>query len=319
MLRTAEFVSPSHPDKMCDRVADAILDECLKQDENTRAAIEVMGGHKLLSITGELTTKAYVNVQEIARKIVGDNCGIQSNIVQQSPYISQGVDTGGAGDQGIMVGYACNENEELVPQEHYLARSLNRYIYAKYPYDGKTQITLDGDKIIAIVASFQSTSNEDLEYEVILWSDEMNLNITNTKLHINPAGEWSIGGFDADTGVTGRKLPVDSYGPRIPLGGGAFSGKDSTKVDRSGAYMARRIAVDYLKKYNAKEVFVHLAYAIGVVEPVQATVTVDGKQMKVEGYDLSPQGIIKNLKLTEPIFGKTAEWGQFGNKFNWDN
>ncbi len=318
MLRTAEFVSPGHPDKLCDRIADSILDVCLAQDENTRAAIEVMGGHKLISVTGEITTSAFVNVQETVRKITGENCGVQVNIVRQSPEIANGVDTGGAGDQGIMIGYACNENEEMIPQEAYLARSLNRYLYKNHPYDGKTQVTLKDQEIIAIVASFQLSPTSELKEEIKAWAKEMNLDISNTKVHVNPAGEWNVGGFDADTGVTGRKLAVDNYGPRIPIGGGAFSGKDSTKVDRSGAYMARRIAVDYLKKYQAKEVFVELAYAIGVAEPVQATAVVDGQEMQVEGYDLTPRGIIKALGLTKAIFASTAEWGHFGNKFNWD-
>lgn len=318
MLRTAEFVSPGHPDKLCDRIADSILDVCLSQDENTRAAIEVMGGHKLISVTGEITTEAFVNVQETVRKITGENCGVQVNIVRQSPEIANGVDTGGAGDQGIMIGYACNENEEMIPQEAYLARSLNRYLYKNHPYDGKTQVTLKDQEIIALVASFQLSKTSDLQAEIQAWAKEMDLDISNAKIHVNPAGEWNVGGFDADTGVTGRKLAVDNYGPRIPIGGGAFSGKDSTKVDRSGAYMARRIAVDYLKKYQAKEVFVELAYAIGVAEPVQATAIVDGKEMQVEGYDLTPKGIIKALDLTKPIFSVTAEWGHFGNGFNWD-
>lgn len=318
MLRTAEFVSPGHPDKLCDRIADSILDVCLSQDENTRAAIEVMGGHKLISVTGEITTEAFVNVQETVRKIVGDNCGVQVNIVKQSPEIAGGVDTGGAGDQGIMIGYACNENSELIPQEAYLARSLNKYLYEKHPYDGKTQVTLRDCEIVALVASFQLTKTSELQSDILAWAKEMNLDISKSKIHVNPAGEWNVGGFDADTGVTGRKLAVDNYGPRIPIGGGAFSGKDSTKVDRSGAYMARRIAVDYLKKYQASEVFVELAYAIGVAEPVQATAIVDGKEMEVQGYDLTPNGIIKALELKKPIFEVTAQWGHFGNGFNWD-
>lgn len=318
MLRTAEFVSPGHPDKLCDRIADSILDVCLKQDKNTRAAIEVMGGHKLISVTGEITTDAFVNVQETVRKIVGDNCGVQVNIVRQSPEIANGVDNGGAGDQGIMIGYACNENEEMIPHEAYLARSLNRFLYAKHPYDGKTQVTLKDKEIVALVASFQLTKSSELKSNILEWAKEMNLDISKSKLHVNPAGEWNVGGFDADTGVTGRKLAVDNYGPRIPIGGGAFSGKDSTKVDRSGAYMARRIAVDYLKKYNATEVYVELAYAIGVAEPVQATVRVNGNEMEVEGYDLTPKGIITALELTKPIFEATAQWGHFGNGYSWD-
>ncbi len=318
MLRTAEFVSPGHPDKLCDRIADSILDVCLSQDPNTRAAIEVMGGHKLISVTGEITTEAFVNVQETVRKIVGDNCGVQVNIVRQSPEIANGVNTGGAGDQGIMIGYACNENKEMIPHEAYLARSLNRYLYKKHPYDGKTQVTLKDNEIVALVASFQRTKTSELKSGILEWAKEMKLDISKATLHVNPAGEWNVGGFDADTGVTGRKLAVDNYGPRIPLGGGSFSGKDSTKVDRSGAYMARRIAVDYLKKHNAKEVYVEFAYAIGVPEPVQATARVDGKEMQVEGYNLTPQGIIQSLELTKPIFEATSQWGHFGNGFNWD-
>lgn len=318
MLRTAEFVSPGHPDKMCDRIADSILDVCLKQDQNTRAAIEVMGGHGIITVTGEVTTTAYVNVQETVREIVGDNVGVQVSIVRQSPLIAQGVDTGGAGDQGVMIGYACNENEEMIPHEAYLARSLNRFLYKIYKTDGKTQITLKENKIVAIVASFQSSKTDKLTEEVTRWANEMKLDIEKSKLHINPAGEWDVGGFDADTGVTGRKLIIDNYGPRIPIGGGSFSGKDSTKVDRSGAYMARRIAVDYLKERKAKEVFVQLAYAIGVAEPVQATVVIDGVEETVKGYDLTPTAIIERFGLNTPIFSKTSEWGHFGNGFPWD-
>lgn len=322
MLRTAEFVSPGHPDKLCDQIADAILDACLNEDPNTRAAIEVMGGHKIVTVTGELTTKAFVNVQDIVKSIVGQNVGVQTNIVTQSQFIAQGVDVGGAGDQGVMIGYACNTNDEMIPQEAYLARSLNRYLFNIYNTDGKTQITLDDNdnKVTAIVASFQLSKSENLRKELHDWAKLNNVELPDeSNIHINPAGEWEMGGFDADTGVTGRKLAVDNYGPRIPLGGGAFSGKDSTKVDRSGAYMARRVAVDYLKKYNAKEVRVRLAYAIGVAEPVQATAVVDGKEMNIEGYDLTPKGIINSLGLNKPIFLKTAQWGHFGNKFNWDN
>src|SRR3990167_468241 len=156
-MKTAEAVSPKHPDKLCDQISDAILDACLEQDPMSRVAIETMGGHGIITITGELTTKAYINAREIAQRIAGSQYGVQTNIVSQSPEIAQGVDTGGAGDQGIMIGYACNENEEMIPHELYLARSLCKFIYEKYPYDGKTQITLDV-KITTIVASFQNVS-----------------------------------------------------------------------------------------------------------------------------------------------------------------
>ena len=163
MVRTAEVVTPSHPDKICDRISDAILDACLKQDPDSRVAIETMGGHGIITVTGELTTKAFVDIPAVVKKVYGRDIGVQTNIVIQSPEISQGVDTGGAGDQGIMIGYACDDNEEMVPQEYYLARKLAQHIYEEYPFDGKTQVTLlDGGKA-RVVASFQNTSTEKLK------------------------------------------------------------------------------------------------------------------------------------------------------------
>ena len=313
-IRTAEVVSPRHPDKICDRISDAILDECLKQDPDTRAAIETMGGHGIITITGELTTKAFVDIPTVVKELYGQDIGVQVNIVRQSPEIAQGVDTGGAGDQGIMIGYACDENEDLLPQEYFLARELNKLMYEKYPFDGKTQVTINGNKV-RVVASFQNAPKEALEEIAKDYFKVQNYEIES--LHCNPAGDWNLGGFDADAGVTGRKLAVDNYGPRVPIGGGAFSGKDGTKVDRSAAYMARRIAVDYLKSHNAKEVQVTLAYAIGYDQPLQAIVNIDGKDIEVEDYDLSPKGIIKFLDLKQPFFSQTAEWGHMGNNFNW--
>lgn len=315
MIRTAEVVTPKHPDKICDRISDAILDECLKQDPDTRAAIETMGGHGIITITGELTTKAFVDVPEVVKQVYGKEIGVQTNIVRQSPEIAQGVDTGGAGDQGIMIGYACNDNEEYVPQEYYLARKLAQHIYEKYPYDGKTQVTIDGDKL-RVVCSFQNAPKEMLEGLVgEFFSKYPKYQIE--ALHCNPAGDWSLGGFDADAGVTGRKLAVDNYGPRVPIGGGAFSGKDATKVDRSAAYMARRLAVDILESSNAKEVFIQLAYAIGYDQPLQATAIIDGVEKPIVGINLSPKGIINFLELKQPIFSETAEWGHMGNGFSW--
>lgn len=315
MIRTAECITPKHPDKICDRISDAILDACLEQDPNTRAAIETMGGHGIISVTGELTTTAYVEIPDIVRSVYDDEIGIQTNIVKQSPEISQGVDTGGAGDQGIMIGYACNENEEFVPQEYYLARKLCKFLYGKFPYDGKTQVTMNGNSL-RVVCSFQNAPGEELRTLVLeYFEDYPQYHIES--LHCNPAGDWNIGGFVADTGLTGRKLAVDNYGPRIPLGGGAFSGKDASKVDRSAAYAARRVAVDYLKKYNAEEVYVTLAYAIGYDKPLQATAVVDGEHMFIKDYDLSPNGIIKMLDLKQPIFSETANWGHMGNNFSW--
>ncbi len=325
MLKTAECVTPSHPDKICDRISDAILDACLKQDPNSRVAIETMGGHNLITITGELTTEAYVDIPTIVRSIVGDKYGIQTNIVKQSPFISRGVDDGGAGDQGIMVGYACRDNKAMIPHEAYLSRSLCQFIYARHREDGKTQVTLnDNNEIVSIVASFCNVTKVELAMLVEEWFADTGLNLGYVKVYLNPAGNWTKGGFDADTGLTGRKLAVDNYGPQIPIGGGAFSGKDSTKVDRSGAYMARYVAVDILNKNpNHKSVLVKIAYSIGVAEPVMATALITDNEgglypVEINGYDLTPKGIIKFLNLKSPVFEKTAEWGHFGNKFNWD-
>lgn len=330
-LKTAECVTPRHPDKLCDRISDAILDACLEQDPMSRVAIETMGGHGIITITGELTTKAYINAREIAQRIAGPEYGVQTNIVNQSPFIAQGVDAEGAGDQGIMVGYACSDNEDMIPQELYLARSLCKFIYKKYPYDGKTQITIDANDndIIAIVASFQNTTQDQLQIEVKEWLREICVYDWVPNTYLNPAGDWSQGGFEADTGVTGRKLAVDNYGPQVEIGGGAFSGKDSTKVDRSGAYMARYQAVTMLKAFkDAKEVKVKLAYAIGVAHPVMATAVVTYKDGTSHDVDIfveknkdmfTPQGIIKFLDLRKPFFEETAQWGHFGNEFAWDN
>jgi len=315
MIRTAEVVTPKHPDKICDRISDAILDECLKQDPNTRAAIETMGGHGIITVTGELTTEAFVDIPEVVKRVYGKDIGVQTNIVRQSPEIAQGVDTGGAGDQGIMIGYACSDNEDYVPQEYYLARKLAQEIYHRYPFDGKTQVTISGHAL-TVVASFQNAPAVELE-KIIRGYFSKYEKYSLKEVLCNPAGDWTLGGFDADAGLTGRKLAVDNYGPSIPLGGGAFSGKDATKVDRSAAYMARRIAVDYLKKFNANEVKVQLAYAIGHNQPVQATAMIDGSSTQVNDYDLSPKGIIDYLNLTQPVFSKTAEWGHMGNNFEW--
>lgn len=315
MVRTAEIVTPKHPDKICDRISDAILDECLKQDPNTRAAIETMGGHGIITVTGELTTTAFVDIPEVVKKVYGKDIGVQTNIVRQSPEIAQGVDTGGAGDQGIMVGYACNDNDELVPQEYYLARKLARRIYADYPFDGKTQVTLLEDGKVRVVASFQHADKKALENLCKDFFKSLNIEIED--LHCNPAGNWVVGGFDADAGLTGRKLAVDNYGPRVPLGGGAFSGKDATKVDRSAAYMARYIAVGLLKENNAREVLVRLAYAIGYDQPLEATAIIDGKVENIDGYDISPNEIIRLLDLKKPQFSETAKWGHMGNNFKW--
>lgn len=324
--RTAESVSPKHPDKLCDQISDAILDAYLTQDPQARVAVEAVGGHGKVFVTGEVTSSAEIHVEPIVKRIAGD-VEIETRIVRQSPEIANGVDTGGAGDQGIMVGYASSETPEHLPLEVVLARNLNQYLYDRWPYDGKTQVTLKGREIASIVASFQHAPHDELEAAVKEWARTQGYvsacfvegSERNPIIHVNPAGDWEQGGFDADAGLTGRKLVVDNYGPRIPIGGGCFSGKDGTKVDRSGAYAARKIAVDYLKKYNAQEVYVYLAYSIGVAEPIEVTAIVDGVERTVTGYDLTPQGIIELLELRAPQFERTARYGHFGHsEFAWE-
>ena len=216
-----------------------------------------------------------------------------------------------------MVGYACNQTPELLPLETMLARQLNQHLYAIWPHDGKTQVTIADNKIQAVVASFQNAPAKTLLGEIQTWLAD-NGHKEKVDIHANPAGDWHQGGFDADTGLNGRKLVVDNYGPSIPIGGGCFSGKDPSKVDRSAAYMARRIAVDTLKKRGAKEVFCYLAYAIGYDQPLEATVIIDGRQEAIKGYDLTPKGIIEFLDLKKPQYEQTARYGHFGNSFTWD-
>ncbi len=316
--RTAESVSPKHPDKLCDQISDAILDAYLKEDPNARVAAETCGGHGVVFVTGEITSSAEsIDIPAIVKRIAGD-VKVHTKIVKQSPEIAQGVDTGGAGDQGIMIGFACDETPELLPREVVLSRRLNQYIFAKFPFDGKTQVTIAPDgSIDSIVASFQNASQAELEKLVREFIEENDLS-GKLELHLNPAGDWNQGGFDADTGLTGRKLIVDNYGPRVAIGGGCYSGKDPSKVDRSAAYMARRIAVDYLRNRGAHEVLVRLAYAIGYAEPLEKTVIIDGQPEEITGYDLTPNGIIEFLDLKRPIYEQTARYGHYGEGFDWD-
>ena len=310
-IRTAEFVSPKHPDKTCDRIADALLDAYLAGDPKSRVAVEIMGGHGKISVSGEVTSVAEIDIPKIVHGIVGNDYEVRVYLTKQSPAIAQGVDTDGAGDQGIMIGYATRETENFMPLEYELARKLCRGVYEKYPFDGKTQVTVQGNKIRTVVASFQNTRTAELEKLVrgLIATDEY---------LINPAGEWTLGGFDADSGLSGRKIVVDNYGPEVGVGGGSFSGKDYTKVDRSGAYMARRIAVDHLRKdLSVNIVRVKLAYAIGKKDPIMAVAELDGKQTPIEDYDLTPAGIRKFLELDKIRWAETAEWGHFGRKFSW--
>jgi S-adenosylmethionine synthetase len=322
VTRTAEFVSPKHPDKICDQISDAILDAYLAKDPQARVAVDVAAAHGKMFITGEITSIAKsINIEKIAHKFVDENMKIDVNIAKQSPEIARGVDAGGAGDQGIMVGYACADNDEYLPQEYVLARDLCKFIYDKHPYDGKTQVTINSAYynnvfvragIQHIVISWQNVAKTELKKLLEAWLKTLPSNVslgTDYEYSINPAGDWSLGGFDADSGLTGRKIVVDNYGPRVPVGGGAFSGKDPSKVDRSAAYMARKIAVDYLKKHRANEVVVYISYALGRVEPVDATAFIDGHKCSIKDYDLSPRAITKQLDLQRPIYAELAKWG----------
>ena len=313
MIKTAEFITPKHPDKICDLIADTILDAYLAHDRASRVAVEVMGGHGKVRVTGEVTSHAHdINIPKIVKGIAGPDTEVDVLISRQSPFIAQGVDIGGAGDQGIMVGFACRDTENFMPLEYETARNLCRELYKIYPYDGKVQVTMEGPKTLTVVASFQNSSSVELERLARLLLPAENY-------LINPAGEWSQGGFESDSGLSGRKLVVDSYGPEVAIGGGSFSGKDYTKVDRSGAYMARKIAVDYLNKFNCQSVTIRLAYAIGKAEPVMATGLLEGKNLaKIEGYDLSPAGINNALNLEQVAYADTAVWGHFGRGFLWD-
>jgi S-adenosylmethionine synthetase len=310
-IRTAEFVSPKHPDKICDIIADTILDAYLAGDPASRVAAEVMGGHGHVSVSGEVTSNAEVDIENIVKNIAGKDLVVHKYFTKQSPEIAQGVDTGGAGDQGIMIGYATRETKNFMPLEYELARKLCRDIFEKYPFDGKTQVTIEEGKVRTVVASFQNSKTPDLEKLVRSL-------IVSEEYLVNPAGEWAQGGFDADSGLSGRKIVIDNYGPETGVGGGSFSGKDYTKVDRSGAYMARRIAVDHLAKYpEAQKVRVKLAYAIGKPLPVMAVAEVDGEEIAINCYDLTPRGIFTALALDKVRWVDTAAWGHFGRGFSW--
>lgn len=338
---TVESVTSGHPDKVCDQISDAILDECLRQDPESRVAIEVFGGHSLLVMGGEITSKASVNYQEVAlqtyRQIgYSDKLEVITNITHQSLDISQGVDRGGAGDQGIMYGYATNETPEFLPSGivlvHKLTRGLEQLrVLETVPQllpDGKTQVTITNGQVTTILVSAQndgSLSNEELRETFItkLISPALGHN-DRIEIFINPTGKFFLGGFAADSGLTGRKIMVDSYGGIIPHGGGGFSGKDPTKVDRSGAYMARFTAKNIVANGYAKECLVSVAYAIGRAEPLMLTaVNEQGDNLSsfVKRYfDFRPQAMIERLGLRRPIYQVTASYGHFGrNEFPWES
>ena len=333
---TVESVTSGHPDKVCDQISDAILDECLKQDPLSRVAVEAFGGHGTLIIGGEVTTKAIVDYSKIAGDLyrsIGydDKLEIISRIVQQSPDIAQGVDTGGAGDQGMMYGYATSETPEFLPRPvvlvHQLAKKIEtlRREDSKFWWlgpDGKTQITCRNGQIDTVLISCQHDPSIDNEKINSAIRDNVILpvigDISGIKTLVNPSGIFTIGGFKADTGLTGRKIMVDTYCGLVPHGGGCFSGKDATKVDRSGAYMARYVAKQIVAKGMADECLVSVAYAIGKAEPVMVEAH-DGKGKNlsdyvVKNFDFRPRAIIEQLGLRNPIFLKTASYGHFGRE-----
>lgn len=316
MIYTAESVTAWHPDKICDQISDAIVDACLEQDPLSRVAVETLGGHGTVVLIGEVTTRAIVDFSAIARRVYFELCnneiGVLCNITRQSTDIAQGVDKGGAGDQGIMVGYACNENKMYIPNEMYYARKLLK----GFTVDGKSQVTMTEDAIDSIILSVQGKTKTELEEHI---KNFLAFEYFNVKtMYCNNTGAFEVGGFDSDSGCTGRKIVVDAYGPRIPVGGGAFSGKDPTKVDRSGAYMARWIALNLLKEKGAKEVEVEIAYVIGGVEPTMVTATIDGFQEKITKYDCRPLAIIERFNLRTPIYQDLAKNGHFGRELPWE-
>jgi S-adenosylmethionine synthetase len=337
---TVESVTSGHPDKICDQVSDAILDECLRQDPKSRVAIESFGSHGLFVIGGEVTTRAKFDAAKIATKVYKDTghtdkLKIITNVVKQSPDIALGVDTGGAGDQGIMYGFATDETPEYLPRAvalvHKLTRGLEDLRRSKkikwlLP-DGKAQITMQNGKIKTVLVSTQhkkgipiETIRREITNKLIkrVVGDTKGINIL-----VNPTGRFEVGGFMGDTGLTGRKIMVDTYGGLVPHGGGCFSGKDPTKVDRSGAYMCRFVAKNLVAKGLGKSVLVSVAYAIGKADPLMINAENEkGKDLTLyvkKHYDFRPLAIIEKLDLRRPIYQATASYGHFGRKgFPWE-
>ncbi|HAF08298.1 MAG: S-adenosylmethionine synthase [candidate division TA06 bacterium 32_111] len=360
---TSESVAEGHPDKLCDIISDSLLDSILEQDPNGRVAAETMAATGMIIITGEVTTTCYVDTQKLVRNVVKEvgytdpdygldyqTCAVVTSIQEQSPDIALGVNVGGAGDQGMMFGYATDETPELMPMTISYAHKLIKKVaelrkFGEIKYlrpDGKSQVTVeyvDGipKRIDAIVLSVQHDPDvdqkkikEDMVEKVINEVIDSKLKDSNTKLFVNPTGRFVVGGPLADTGLTGRKIIVDTYGGMAKHGGGCFSGKDPSKVDRSAAYMCRYIAKNLVAAGVAKKVEIQVAYAIGVAEPVSIAVDTfntskydDEKIVKVvrEIFDLTPGGIIEQLKLRRPIYKKTASYGHFGREeegFTWE-
>ena len=353
---TSESVTEGHPDKVCDLISDTILDECLKQDKYSRVAVETFASKNLITIAGQLTTNAKINVEQLARNVLKEigydnentdidyrTCRIETNITKQSQDIAMGVDVGGAGDQGIMFGYASDETEELMPfaisVAHKLAKRLtevrkNKEIDYLRP-DGKVQVTVEYEddipkRIETILISNQHLESTDLDVmkkditeKVINKVVDKKYIDENTKIYINPTGRFVIGGPLGDTGLTGRKLIVDTYGGYAKHGGGAFSGKDASKVDRSATYMLRHVAKSVVASGLAKKCELQVSYAIGMEKPLSIFVNTFGTNTipeekiieKIEDkFDLTPNGIIEYLNLREPIYTKTTNYGHFGDK-----
>lgn len=330
---TTESVTSGHPDKVCDQISDAALDACLSQDPKSRVAVESFGSHGTLMLGGEVTTSATVDFEAIARQVykdIGytDELKVLNTIVTQSPDIAQGVDTGGAGDQGIMYGYATDETKEFLPKgvvlSHALARRLEQVRRdGSLPWvkpDGKTQVTIDdGAVITALISTQHDEAISQEEIRAALIKDVFTPILGDTseiEILVNPTGKFVLGGFAADAGLTGRKIMVDTYGGLMPHGGGAFSGKDSTKVDRSAAYMCRFAAKNLVANGHAKRALVSVAYAIGRVEPVMIEAFDDEgndlTELVTKNFDFRPQAIIERLGLRRPIFRETAAYGHFG-------
>ena len=363
-LFTSESVTEGHPDKIADQISDAILDACLREDPNSRVACETLTCTGLVVIAGEITTKAYVDFQSLVRGVVqsigydnaiygfdSNTCAVISSINKQSGDIAMGVDTGGAGDQGMMFGYACNETPELMPLPISLAHKLTMKLSevrknGTCPYlrpDGKSQVTVEYDaqhkvkRVDAVVVSTQhseTVGNDELRADILKHVIQAvipaHLLDADTKYHINPTGRFVIGGPMGDSGLTGRKIIVDTYGGMGRHGGGAFSGKDPTKVDRSAAYMARYIAKNIVAAGLADRCELQLAYAIGVADPVSVLVDTFGTEkinanlipgLVRANFKLKPREIIETLNLRRPIYRKTAAYGHFGRSdpdFTWE-